>query len=199
MPSYNIDNEASEKSSSGYNIYLGQGDLAAVDWSNPVAHVGPAGGDVSVHLPAQAGQAYTLAARAVSAAGVEECNTHVILALVGAADGRLIQRLDAPTDVCALLTGRSVSLAFRFTRSQGAAAPESFDVFTDGGTGSMNLNSAVASLSLAGQPEGCFSIVFEASTLPAGFAVAARRGDQTGSPSSVVQLATANPTAPTFL
>jgi len=185
----------------GYNIYHGVGGPEDVDWTQPVAHLRPDAQETTIPLALAAGQKQVLGARAVSASGVEEQNTHVLACVQTAQAGEL---LATPLGAIAELTVHRISnqragLSFSHHCPPGFATAEEFEVFTDNGTGRLDLESPVSVLPCPdGDPRDVETLV-HIDALPAQFAVRARKGEQTGPLSEIVTLAPAALSVPYVL
>lgn len=180
-----------------YNIYLGVGSVEAVDWSQPVA-VANGPGPVEVPLTAEPGVRYVLAARAVSEAGVEERNTHVSAVVEVDEAGAL---LPPPPPRCEdatarLLTDGDTRVEWSCRARPGRAEPDGFDVFTDDGTGTLDLATPAAALDAVGPGQREFALRLTPAAPPLKLAVRGRAGGRVGPLSRIVTLAAPVPPAP---
>jgi hypothetical protein len=131
-----------------WRVYHGLGGTEAIDYDAPVA-LAPLGSEsVSVSLSAAPGQRHFFAARAVSAAGVEEQNTHAVCcAQVDEAGELLPAPLAAASDLTAWAEpGGGVVIGFSYQPPPGFAGAECFEVLSDGGGGQLDLDDPIATL-----------------------------------------------------
>jgi len=178
-----------------WRVYHGLGDSRAIDYEAPVA-LAPLGGEsVSVSLSAAPGERHFFAARAVSAAGVEEQNTHAVCCMEVDEAGEL---LPAPLAAVGDLTawaepGGGVVVGFSYQPPPGFAAAEHFEVLSNGGGGQLDLDDPVATLPALAQADlpvakGDYEAVVSVSVRPVMLAVRAcadGRGGPIGLPVTV--------------
>jgi hypothetical protein len=143
---------------------------------------------VTVPLEAKQGERYVFAARAVSQAGIEERNTSIFSYMETDELGGLMSApLAQPDDVTAeLVPNGCVLLGFSYRSSPGCQSSEAFDVFTDNGTGTLNLDAPVATITEFAREKEDFELLVEPAALPAMFAVRASAGQRNGPLSRVV-------------
>ncbi|MFB3894420.1 MAG: hypothetical protein ACE15C_20660, partial [Phycisphaerae bacterium] len=184
---------------SRYHLYRSAagGSRGDIDFSAPVATIPPglATRDIA-GLGHASGSDYWYALRAVSDSGVEERNTHVQALVRLNAAGKLAPPMAAPRDVTA---GRrkdgAVIVGFSYRVADGWPCPDAFDIFTDGGTGTLDLDHPL--VSLPGAPRRReYEAIIVSPALPARFAVRPRTGPTAGPISSCVTVATAAPAQP---
>jgi hypothetical protein len=188
--------------SEGHNIYHGIGGPEAIDWEHPVAQAPGGESTVDVVIPITPGERHVLAVRAVSPSGVEERSTHVWTFAEVDQDGNLLPApLLPPCDVTACVRqDRKVLLGFSHVAPPPYGQAASFEVFSDGGTGEMNLDSPVATVPQTSSDQDNFEIVLDSPSLPARFVVRARKDGQIGPFSRVVRaLVAPGPVAPASL
>jgi len=186
----------------GYNLYYGYGSPDAIDYDTPV-WFGRADAQVASFSQALIpDQKYVFALRSVSSAGVEDRNTHVIESVAVNEEGNLLPLpLPTPQDVTTQVTADgAVLVGFSSDPDIGFAVPTEFDVFSDDGTGTLDLQTPATTITGVGADERDFEAVVIPSALPASFAVQARNGEQTGPISQVVTtLLDPAPAAPRLL
>ncbi len=186
----------------GSHIYIGQGGVENVDWSAPLAFVpeGSALADVSVSLTPH--QRYTMAARRVSACGVEEHNTHVIM-IVETDEAGVLQPspLPRPFDVSfERVNAGTIRLGFTCEVPPGFDEPTEYRIYSDGGSGAMDYETPIVSITehVAGRRE--FVVALSVLALPTSLAVQAWRGSRCGPVSSILVISeSASPLGPTML
>jgi hypothetical protein len=129
-------------------LYHGLGSRGAIDYDTPVALVPPDSASVSVALSAVAGERHFLAARAVSAAGVEEQNTHVVCCVEVDDAGQLLPApLGAVSDLTAWTEpGGGIVVGFSYQPPPGFVAAEHFEVLSDGGSGQLDLDTPITTI-----------------------------------------------------
>lgn len=186
----------------GYDLYSGIGTPEAIDREQPTAYLREGEQTRALQFAMIPGIKYVLSARAVSPSGVQECNSHV-LAYAEIDDlGQLSPPpLSRNTDVTAKRHRDGyVVVGFSYRADFGFAAADAFDILSDSGTGTLNLDTPVANVSDVDPRQTEFEVVVPAAALPAMFSVRARVGDQTGPISRIVTVA-AGPAAspPTLL
>ena len=174
----------------GYNVYHGLGGPEAIDWTSPVACPRPDEQQPTVTLNLPSGEKHVLAARAVSKGGIEEHNTHVLTYAIAGQGGALLGApLPTPTDVVAVLqTDGAVLLGFSCHPLPGMDATTTFEVITDNGTGVMDTENPVATISASGLRETDFEVLVVPENLPARFAARARRDDDVSPLSPTVRV-----------
>jgi hypothetical protein len=181
----------------GVNVYHGAGSADAVDYAAPVACLreGQTTAELSLALPE--GERHFLAARVVSPAGVEETNTHVITCARADGAGALLDPpLPACVDVTAdVLDAESAVVGFSCSPEPGFATPTSFEVLSDAGTGTLDEDNPVATVSPRDDQDDVQATV-TGLALPALLVVRARRDGQAGPVSRTVRAAPATPAAP---
>ncbi len=156
-----------------YRLYHGLGDSGNIDYTSPVAWMT---GDIltfSLLLPLGDGERHFLAARAVSPAGVEEQNTHVVCCVeVDQASRLLPPPLVAVSELTAgLLPEGFTHVGFSYRPPPGYAAAEQFEVLSDHGSGALDLQTPLTTIQ-AGTLQD-YEVAVPADVLPAMFAVRA--------------------------
>jgi hypothetical protein len=176
-----------------YRLYHGLADSEAIDYAAPIALVAADHLAVSLLLPLAYGEKHFLAARAVSAAGVEEQNTHVVCCVEVDPDGRLLPPPPAEvSDLTAALGPEGfVIVSFAYRPPPGYAAAEQFEVLSDRGTGTLDLENPVAAI--AAGPSADYEAAVAAGVLPAMFAVRAVAGGRSGPIGSPVTVTAPQP------
>jgi len=177
---------------SGYLFYRGLGLPANIDYSTPIGYAPP--GTTQIVLQdneISQGQRIWFGLRAVSSSGLEETNCHALAcAELDAGDCLLPAPLDLATDLSAtVLADGSVVLGFSYLPQAGYAAAETFEVFTDHGTGVFDLESPVAALSQVASDQVELEVVLTAPTLPGKFAVRPSNGSRVGQLSRALHVA----------
>jgi len=178
---------------SGYLFYRGVGLPANIDYSTPVGYAPPGATQIAIHDSGiSPGRRVWFGLRAVSSSQLEETNCHVVAcAELDAGDALLPAPLDLATDLSAtVLADGSVALGFTYRPQAGYAAAETFEVFTDGGTGVFDLESPVASLAQVASDQAEFEVVLAAPTLPGRIAVRPSNDCRVGQLSRALHVAT---------
>ncbi|MBN1941819.1 MAG: DNRLRE domain-containing protein [Phycisphaerae bacterium] len=186
----------------GSRVYFGAGGVEDIDFSSPVAFVPDGETTTAIPLNLAPGQRYAVAARRVSAAGVEEHNTHVVTLLQTDEGGALLPApLPRPFDLAfERLNADTIRLGFSCDAPLGHAEPTEYRVYGDGSTGVMDYETPLATLAehVAGRRE--FIVELTVSTLPLQLAARAWSGAQAGPISPVLVIpASPSPDAPTLL
>jgi len=166
----------------GVNVYAGVGGPEDIDWTTPAAYLRADQDVATVSVEPVAGLSYVFGARAVSAAGVQERNTHVLAYAQVDTEGNLLgPPLARPGNLAAtVFQDGSVRLEFSHHVDEGHAAPHHFHVFTDEGTGAFDLESPLACISADGAEREEYGATLTPSVLPARFAVRAATVSRTG-------------------
>ncbi len=186
----------------GTNVYLAEGDLEQVNWNAPAGYARAGEETPEVHATLAAGRRYVLAVRKVSQHGVEERNTHVIAYVELDEQGSLLSPpLAEPADVTAeLQPDGAILLGFSYVPPAGFASATSFEVFSDAGSGTLNLQTPVATITDVGAGRTDFEILVTPVSLPTKLAVRAVAAGRIGPLSRVVTVAAgAAPSAPLLL
>ncbi|MGA2265401.1 MAG: hypothetical protein ABSH10_03110 [Phycisphaerae bacterium] len=178
-----------------YRLYHSLADSEAIDYATPITLVAAEDPTVSVALPIAYGEKHFLAARAVSAAGAEEQNTHVVCCVEVDQAGRLLPPpSDAVSDLTAVLGPEGlVTVSFTYRPSPPYAAAERFEVLSDRGTGTLDPVNPVATV--AANPSADYEATVPADVLPAMFAVRAVAGGRSGPTGSPVTVTAPQPDA----
>jgi len=173
----------------GYLLYHGLGGLADVDLSAPVAWLAASGQPQQVSLQLVAGQTNVLVARAVSTSGLEEQSACAATSVLVGQDGSLLGgALAAAVDVTVeLVESATALLGWTVTTPPGFAEPTQFEVYGDGGSGRLDLQTPLAVVDRDPQQLD-LQVRLAVTQLPMRFAVRARRGDQLGPLSRTVTL-----------
>ncbi|MCJ7545018.1 MAG: hypothetical protein MUP47_10755 [Phycisphaerae bacterium] len=188
-------------------LYHGLGSSESIDYQIPVALAPP--GDASVALPLGLwpGQDHFLAARAVSAAGVEEQNTHIVCcAEVDEAGDLRPAPLGAVSDLTAGAEPQGgIVVGFSYRPPLGYAAGDEFQVLSDRGTGCLDLQTPIATVparsswaTVPGQSQD-YETVVPADVLPAMFAVRACANGRQGPLGQPVTVTAMAPPGPVIL
>ncbi len=186
----------------GYDICLGEGGPEAIDWSSPIAYLSPTEVQVQLNLPLAANVKYVAGVKPISSAGIAACSGTAFTYLE-VDDNGLLQPapLGQPTDVTAHLLGDGeVLVAFSSHAPSGMIEPASYEIVTDGGTGTIDLDAPVATVepTYSGQRE--FDVTFNHGSLPAQYAVRGRNDAQLGPLSKIVTvIPAATPSLPPVL
>ena len=185
-----------ESSGGQLRIYHGLGSAEEIDYATPVAVAGEDDTYVSLLLAMAAGDRHFLGARAVSVAGIEEQNTHVVCwAEVDQAGSLLPPPLARPDNLTARALGNAVlAIGFSYYSAPPYVAAESFEVLSDGGTGQLDMDNPVAVA--PARQSGEYNVQVSAEVLPARFAVRARVGEHLGPLSAVLFVPLDDPPAP---
>jgi len=186
----------SDPSGGYYDIFRGVASPAAIDWHSPIASV-PAGTGqaVLVGLGHEIGVQYLYGIRAVSEAGIEECGTQAVACVELDAEGQLLSPpLARPEELTVRLTREGmILLGFSHQVPPGYAAAELFDVFSDGGSGELDLQTPLATVPNAPGRASDHEVCLPAIEFPLKLAVRARSGQRTGPLSSVITVAVEEP------
>jgi hypothetical protein len=175
--------------SGGYNIYRGVGSADAINWDNPVA-VAPAEETEALVAGQELapGTSYFYALRAVSQEGLEESSRSAVACVEVDAQGQL---LPPPLARCGELTARwqrdgTILLGVSHPVPPGYAAAEVLEIFSDGGTGQMNLDAPLATVANLAQSTADLEVAILPPALPIQLAVRARRGQRIGTLSAPI-------------
>ena len=173
----------------GYSVYHGLGGPEAIDWSTPVACIRPGNQSHTTQLALATGQKHVFGIRSISAAGIAEHNSHILTTAELDDQGNL---LGSPLSKVTELTGRvladnSVRLEFSYLPMIGTDSPDSLEVYTDFGSGSMDIDNPISIATyIAGKVD--FEVKLPSPVLPASFAVRAIRAAQPGPLSKSIRL-----------
>ncbi len=185
----------------GYNIYRGKNGKDNIDYDTPVGYARAGDEGFDLPLAMEPGDLHLLAVRAVSAAGLEETNTHLTAFAQVDGEGQLLPPpLARPQDVVATaIAADQVRMEFSYLTDSDYARPTEFQVFTDHGGAALDLQNPVAELTdvAAGQSE--FAVEIDQQALPAGYAVRASLDDFAGPVSHIVRAGTDEATPPRLL
>jgi hypothetical protein len=186
----------SDPSGGYYDIFRGVASPAAIDWVSPVASI-PAGTGQAVlaGLGHEIGVQYLYGIRTVSEAGIEECGTQAVACVELDAEGQLLSPpLARPEELTVRLTREGmILLGFSHQVPPGYAAAELFDVFSDGGSGELDLQTPLATVPNAPGRASDHEVCLPAIEFPLKLAVRARSGQRTGPLSSVITVAVEEP------
>ncbi len=188
-------------------LYHGLGSRENVDYQTPLAWAplddwtGPVGLELSPN------ERHFLAARAVSAGGVEEQNTHVLCCVEVDEAGQLLPTALGPvSDLTAKAEPEGgVVIGYSYRPPPGCAQAEQFEVLSDGGSGSLDLQTPIAVIPArvdsAGAPGASqdYEAVVWADGLPAMFAVRACAVGRCGPIGPTVTVLAPVPPAPAVL
>ena len=178
----------------GYNVYSGYGSRDAIDYAAPVWAGRADAQTASFPRTLVPGQKYVVGVRRISSAGVEDRNTHIIAYVEVDDEGVLLPApLPPPQDVTAQgAADGTVLVGFSFNPDIGFGAASAFEVFSDDGAGTLDLQTPAATVGSVRADERDFEVVVTPSDLPAKFAVQASSGQQV-SPLSRVVTSTLHP------
>jgi len=140
--------------------------------------------------------------RAVSSADVEEHNTHVLCrAEIDDAGQLLPAALPVPFDITAESAAEdTVRVGFSCEVQPGYCQPSGFEILGDSGSGTIDEENPLASISWTDLTRADFLAEVPAAMLPAQFAVRAVGDGRQGRPSRIVTVAAARqPVAPALL
>jgi hypothetical protein len=186
----------------GSRIYLGDGGVEDINWDTPIAFAPEDTSQVNIPVSFEPNRRYALATRRVSAAGVEEHNTHVVTILETSADGILQPApLPRPFDLSfERVNADTIRLGFSCDVPLGFSEPMEFRIYGDGGTGEMDFETPVATMTehVAGRRE--FVIELSITSLPMQLASQAWREGRSGSVSSILMIPEfSSPIAPAII
>ncbi len=167
----------------GFNIYRGVGSVDRIDWETPVGFT--AEGTTEVLLAGQQlapGTSYFYALRAGNQEGLEESGRSAVACVEVDAQEQLLL---PPLARCCELTVRwqrdgTILLGFSHPVPPGYAAAEVLEVFSDGGTGQMNLETPLATAANLAASTADLEVAILPPALPIQLFVRARRGQRTG-------------------
>ena len=125
---------------------------------------------------------YVFGARAVSAAGVEERNTHVVAyAEVDEQAELLPAPLARPTELTAEgVSDGTLLVGFSYAPPVGFAEADGFDLLSDGGTGELDLENPLATIDGSADGQTDFEVSISRPEAPTLLACRARSGEQVG-------------------
>ena len=173
--------------SGGYNVYRGLGGIEGIDWENPIAYLVPGPNSITLAQDLSPGQRYIYAVRAVSSAGIEERNTHVIAYANTDEQGILLPApLTRPKDPTVEVQQSALLIGFTYLTPIGFADADGFDVLGDNGTGQLDLENPVATVEKSRNDRFDFEVSIARPDTPVLLAVRARRGEQVGPVSKIV-------------
>ncbi len=173
----------------GYSVYHGLGGPEAIDWSTPVACIRAGYLSQTTQLTLAPGQKHVFGIRSISAAGIAEDNSHILTTAELDDQGNL---LGSPLSKVTELTGRiladnSLRLEFSYLPMIGTDSPDSLEIYTDSGSGSMDIDNPISIATyIAGKVD--FEVKLPSPVLPASFAVRAIRAAQPGPLSKSIRL-----------
>ncbi len=189
----------------GYNFYLGTGGVEDIDWNNPVAYAKPEDESMELHLPLESGLRNVLGLRKVSSAGVEERNTHVVIHLeTDTEDALLPAPLARPFDTSAeIVPDAHIRVGFSYETPAGHSQPAGFEVFSDSGSGILDLQTPIYVVSDVPPSADDVEVTFPIPQTPSNtirIAVRAIANGQTSSLGKVVSVKIpTSPAVPAFL
>jgi hypothetical protein len=183
----------------GTNIYFAPGGVEDIDFTAPVAFL-PAGHQ-TVELPVglAPGGEYTVVARSVSAAGVEERSMRSRLRMRIASDGLSAEQpLAVPTElVVHRLAGGYLCLGCSIEQIPGERAPEAVEVFVADDGGTFDTADPIATASVPAGGSGDVVVSIPPPALPCRLSVRSVAGGQAGRLAQPITVAeTAQPAAP---
>jgi hypothetical protein len=171
----------------GYNVYRGLGGIEGIDWEKPVACLRSGQDSITFGQDLSPNRRYVYAIRAVSAAGVEERNTHVITYVQTDDQGSLLSApIARPTDLTADVQQSSLLIGFSYYAPVGFAEADGFDVLSDNGTGQLDLDNPVATVESSGEDRFDFEVAIARPETSLLLAVRARHGQRTGPISEIL-------------
>lgn len=171
----------------------------AIDWSRPLAGTGGDQTTLRVAAALVPGESRVFAVRAMSAAGVLEHSTHAAAVVALDENGNLPPTPLWPvfdTQATVLPTGE-VRLAFSCDRQTGAARPYAFEILTDGGTGTIDTQHPLRTIS-AGEGEAIDVELTLSPSPPCRFAVRPVRAGRPGEMSDVTAAVSTPPALSIF-
>jgi len=160
----------------GFDLFRGEGAPEEIDYASPAAYL--RAGQTEIDLPRQQlgpSTQYFYAARAVAASGTPERNTHALARVAVDGDGQLLPPPPpTPEDLAArTVADGNVLLTFSCVAGPGHARPDAFEVFSDDGTGVIDLGAPAAVLVGFAPGETDFETTVSPASLPALLAVRA--------------------------
>ena len=166
----------------GYNVYRGLGGIEGIDWQEPVACARSGDETLSVEGALTPGLRHVFAARAVSAEGVEERNTHVVAyPELDEQGGLLPAPLARPTELTAeAQSDGTLLVGFSYAPPVGFAEADGLDLLGDDGTGELNLENPLATVDGAADGQTDFEVSISRPEVPTLLACRARNGEQLG-------------------
>ena len=186
----------------GHNVYKGIGGVESIDWSTQVACTRHDQNQVAFQATLAPGQRHVYAARAVSTAGVEERNTHVTAYLEVDEQGSILPSpLSSPIELTTTVQiDASMLASFSHEVGDGESEPTSFELLSDFGTGEIDLQNPVDTLSDIAPGQKDFEFLVTSPILPALFTVRSRRDEQASPLCEVVSVhPRPSPQPPTLL
>ena len=186
----------------GYKVYRGIGGSESIDWQNHIAYTRHDQTNLTIPLQLTTGQRHIFGVRAVSQAGVEEHNSTVLAYAEVDTQGDLLpQGLSAPCDITAAIqVNGSLLLGFSYDVNPGHAQATSFELVSDFGTGTLDLDNPAATISDFRDGQSEFEVLLDSPTLPAKFAARAKKDQQVGPLSRIIAVdALATPQPPIVL
>ncbi len=174
-------------STTGYNVYRGLGGIEGIDWEKPVAYLRADQDSIAFNQDLLPGRRYVYAVRAVSSAGVEECNTCVIIYVQTDDQGNLLPApLSRPMDLTADVQQGSLLIGFSYYAPLGFAEADGFDVLGDNGTGQLDLDNPVATVARSQHDRFDFEVSIDSPDTSVLLAVRPRQDQRTGPMSEIL-------------
>ncbi|MDY7011800.1 MAG: hypothetical protein SVV80_13775, partial [Planctomycetota bacterium] len=181
----------------GYNIYRGVGGIEDIDWDSPVAYLRDGEDNITFVQDLLPGLHYIYAVRAVSSAGVQERNTHVITYVRTDEQGNLLSApLGRPTDLVVNVQQSNLLVGFSYYTPPGFAQTDGFDILSDNGTGQLDLDNPVATVERSLYERFDFEVSITRPEMPVLMAVRAREGQRTGPISEILFIPLSGAPAP---
>ena len=128
------------------------------------------------------GQRHLFGARAISQGGIEEHNCEAMAFAEVDGQGQLVgPPLVVPSELTAeLISLNSVRVGFSCYATAGRVMPSSFEILTDNGTGTLDLQTPADTVPVVDAAQTQYAMTICVGSLPCMFAVRPRLGDASG-------------------
>ena len=184
------------------DIHFGLGDPAGIDWETPIASGTPGQETIDVAVALEANRRYLFAARNVSDADVKEHGVRA-MAVVEVDEAGQLKPAPLPRPLALAIESadaESVRLSFACRAPLGFDAPETFEILSDGGTGTLDEENPVAVLSDLQAQQTDFVVSVPVASRPAKLAIRATRSSRNGPRSRILTIpAETSPSVPVVL